>query len=149
MKIILETEGQTQKLAKEFSNIIVLPLIIGFKGDLGVGKTVFIRNLIKCFKEDEAVKSPTFSLVEEYEYENAKIAHIDLYRITNDEEYYLDYQDYQANNSLILIEWIQNDLKLMSNSDIIIEINIPKEKNNREISFEGQSNIGKKILKNL
>lgn len=149
MKLIIQSEAETQKLANRFHELISLPLIVGFKGDLGVGKTAFIRNLIRCYKIDERVKSPTFSLIEEYNYTNVNIQHVDLYRLNKNEEYLADIYDFQKKDSLILIEWIENDLRLLKNSDIIIDIFILDEKNHREIVFNGLSSKGKQIIKNL
>ena len=149
MKLIIQSEAETQKLANRFYELISLPLIVGFKGDLGVGKTAFIRNLIRCYKIDERVKSPTFSLIEEYNYTNVNIQHVDLYRLNKNEEYLADIYDFQKKDSLILIEWVENDLRLLKNSDIIIDIFILDEKNHREIVFNGLSSKGKQIIKNL
>ena len=86
IKYILNSEKQTREVAEKFSKAISLPLIVGLKGDLGVGKTAFIRSFIKLYNKDEKVKSPTFSLVEEYIYDKISIIHADLYRIKKSEE---------------------------------------------------------------
>ena len=149
IKYILNSEAQTREAAKKFSKVISLPLIVGLTGDLGVGKTTFIRSFIKLYNKDERVKSPTFSLVEEYIYDKINIIHADFYRIKENEKYYLNLEDYQSKNSLILIEWINNDQKFMTFSDIIIDINILDKKDQREIVFSGFSERGKKIIKNI
>jgi len=149
IKYILNSEAQTREAAKKFSEAISLPLIVGLTGDLGVGKTAFIRSFIKLYNKDERVKSPTFSLVEEYIYDKINIIHADFYRIKENEKYYLNLEDYQSKNSLILIEWINNDQKFMTFSDIIIDINILDKKDQREIVFSGFSEKGKKIIKNI
>ena len=149
MKFIADSEKQTANLAKKLSNVIKPPLIVGFCGELGVGKTVFIRNLIKKYKKDERVKSPSFSIMEEYEYKNIKIFHVDLYRINKNEKNYLDLNNYYSEDCLIFIEWINNDKKLMKNSDIVININVMKKNNSREIELTGNSIIGKKIITEL
>ena len=149
IKYILNSEKQTKEIAEKFSKAISLPLIVGLKGDLGVGKTAFIRSFIKLYNKDEKVKSPTFSLVEEYIYDKISIIHADLYRIKKNEKYYLNFEDYQSKNSLILIEWINNDQKFMAYSDIIIDINILDKKNQREIIFYAFSEVGTKIIKNI
>ena len=65
MKIILKTEIDTEDLAIKFSRIISTPLIIGFTGELGVGKTHFIRSIIQSFNSNERVKVLSFSLENE------------------------------------------------------------------------------------
>jgi len=149
MKFIVKTEKQTVDFANKFSKVVKPPLIIGISGELGVGKTSFIRNLIKTYKNNERVKSPTFSIVEEYEYNDIKIVHADLYRINKNERNYIDFNSYYSDDCLILIEWIENDLKLMRNSDIIININILGKKDSREIKLVGNSLNGKKLIKKI
>ena len=148
IKYILNSEKQTREVAKKFSKAISLPLIVGLKGDLGVGKTAFIRSFIKLYNKDEKVKSPTFSLVEEYIYDKISIIHADLYRIKKNEKNYLNYPDYISENSLIIIEWVKNDKKIMLKSDIIIEINI-MGKDQREINIDAISIKGKSVIQNI
>ena len=149
MKYVLNSENETQELVEKFTKEISLPLIVGLQGDLGVGKTVFVRSIIKSYNKNERVKSPTFSLVEEYQYDKIDITHIDLYRIRKNEKYYLNISDYQNEKSLILIEWINNDKKLMNYSDIIINIAILDSKETRIIEFSANSKNGKKIIQNI
>ncbi|MBT7542720.1 MAG: tRNA (adenosine(37)-N6)-threonylcarbamoyltransferase complex ATPase subunit type 1 TsaE [Gammaproteobacteria bacterium] len=144
----IKSEKETEIIAKALNRAIELPIVIGIKGELGSGKTVFVRSLIRLYKKNEKVKSPTFSLVEEYKYNKIDITHIDLYRIKKHEKYYLNYSDYISENSLIIIEWVENDEKIMLKSDIIIELNII-EKKQREIKLEGKSSKGKKIIQSI
>tara|TARA_B100001057_G_scaffold461205_1_gene512995 strand:- start:333 stop:800 length:468 start_codon:yes stop_codon:yes gene_type:complete len=146
MKIILKTEIDTEELAIKFSKIISPPLIIGFTGELGVGKTQFIRSMIRSFNVNERVKSPTFGIAEEYLFKEAKIVHADLYRIKKSERDYIDFNSYYDNNFLILVEWIQNDTKLFSYSDILIDIILCKNNIDREILISGKSQRGLEIL---
>ena len=146
MKIISKSETETKELAIKFLKKISFPLIIGFSGELGVGKTQFIRNMIQTFDKDERVKSPTFGIAEEYLFKEAKIVHADLYRIKKNERDYIDFNSYYEDNFLILIEWIENDSRLFSYSDILIDMRLCKNNIDRKISFSGKSTRGKKIL---
>ena len=148
MKFKIKSERDTEILAKKFNHSIELPIIVGINGELGSGKTVFVRSLIRSYKKNEKVKSPTFSLVEEYKFNKINIIHIDLYRIKKNEKNYLNYPDYITENSLIIIEWIKNDEKIMLKSDIIIEINII-EKDQREIKIEAMSIKGKRVVQSI
>tara|TARA_B100000575_G_scaffold286993_1_gene284583 strand:- start:768 stop:1232 length:465 start_codon:yes stop_codon:yes gene_type:complete len=146
MKIISKSETETEELAIKFLKKISFPLIIGFSAELGVGKTQFIRSMIQTFDKDERVKSPTFGIAEEYLFKEAKIVHADLYRIKKDEKDYIDFNSYYEDNFLILIEWIENDSRLFSYSDILIDMRLCKNNIDRKISFSGKSTRGKKIL---
>ena len=148
MKFKIKSEKDTEILAKKFNQSISLPIIVGINGELGSGKTVFVRSLIRSYNKNEKVKSPTFSLVEEYKFKKINIIHIDLYRIKKNEKNYLNYPDYISENSLIIIEWVKNDKKIMLKSDIIIEINI-MEKDQREIKIDAISIKGKRIIQNI
>ena len=146
MKIISKSEAETEELAIKFLKKISFPLIIGFSGELGVGKTQFIRSMIQTFDKDERVKSPTFGIAEEYLFKEAKIVHADLYRIKKNERDYIDFNSYYEDNFLILIEWIENDSRLFSYSDIFIDMRLCKNNIDRKILFSGKSTRGKKIL---
>ena len=149
MKIISKSETETKELAIKFLKKISFPLIIGFSGELGVGKTQFIRNMIQTFDKDERVKSPTFGIAEEYLFKEAKIVHADLYRIKKDERDYIDFNSYYEDNFLILIEWIGNDSRLFLYSDILIDMRLCKNNVDRKILFSGKSSRGKKILQDF
>ena len=133
IKYILNSEKQTREVAEKFSKAISLPLIVGLKGDLGVGKTAFIRSFIKLYNKDEKVKSPTFSIVEEYIYDKISIIHADLYRIENSNEIdALGIEDILYNGA-VLIEWpdkIKNKLNYN-----ILEIKIKILNNSRTASI--------------
>ena len=146
MKIISKSETETEELAIKFLKKISFPLIIGFSGELGVGKTQFIRSMIRTFDKDERVKSPTFGIAEEYLFKEAKIVHADLYRIKKNERDYIDFNSYYEDNFLILIEWIGNDSRLFLYSDILIDMRLCKNNIDRKILFSGKSTRGKKIL---
>tara|TARA_B100000035_G_C20991596_1_gene550430 strand:- start:711 stop:1166 length:456 start_codon:yes stop_codon:yes gene_type:complete len=111
-KIILSTEKDTEELAKKFLKKLQLGDIIFLYGDIGVGKTTFIRYLINGFQKKNNLKlteviSPTFNLMNEYEVNQIKINHYDLFRIKSvDELKNLNLFD-NASNLITLIEWPQ------------------------------------------
>lgn len=91
-----------KELINEVSNKVLL-----FYGDMGVGKTTLIKELVQQLEVDDVVSSPTFSLVNEYHSRKGEtIYHFDFYRI-NDEEEALDMgvEDYLYSNNWCLIEW--------------------------------------------
>jgi len=77
-----------------------------FYGDMGVGKTTLIKNLIRLLGSEDEVSSPTFSIVNEYKLNDEKIYHFDLYRIKDTEEAYnFGIEDYLNSNYWTFIEW--------------------------------------------
>ena len=80
--------------------------IICLDGDLGVGKTVFTQGFAKGLGIDEAVNSPTFTIIQEYDEGRLPLYHFDVYRIGDPEEMYeIGYEDYFYGQGVYLIEW--------------------------------------------
>ena len=104
-----ETEDYGKALAKEIKGDSSLPKFVALYGDLGVGKTAFVRGFTSEFSENARVKSPTFALVNEYKGEGLSIFHFDAYRIGDEDELYsIGLYDYQARNGICLVEWSEN-----------------------------------------
>jgi tRNA threonylcarbamoyladenosine biosynthesis protein TsaE len=77
-----------------------------FIGEMGSGKTTFIKALVKELGSSDSVSSPTFSIVNEYKTETDTIYHFDMYRIENIEELYnLGIEEYLTSNAWKMIEW--------------------------------------------
>ena len=111
-KIDLSSEIQTEEFALKFSKKIKAQDIIFLYGEMGVGKTTFVRYLINRFQKENnlimtEVTSPTFNILNEYQIKKIKIYHYDLYRINSENELKdLNLFGDQL-NSITLIEWPQ------------------------------------------
>ena len=121
-------EKETEDKAKNFASLIVgfkNSLLINLIGNLGAGKTTFVRGLIQELGFDEFVKSPTFTIVESYESDNLKVFHFDLYRIEDDKELQaIGVEDYLTEeNAITLVEWPEKSKRYFNNPDYIIELN--------------------------
>ena len=136
-KIILSSEKETEKLANKFFKKLKPGNIVFLYGEIGVGKTTFIRYLINQFQKDNdlditEVTSPTFNLLNEYQINQIKINHYDLFRLKSVEEIKnLDIFEDKI-NTVTLIEWPQ----------IIKE----KPKNLIELFFEYENNHEKRSV---
>ena len=95
-----------------------------FEGDLGAGKTTFIKSLCKELGSDDIVSSPTFSLVNHYISEKSgDIFHFDFYRIKSPEEAMdIGFEEYLDSNSYCLIEWPEKIMKLIFTDYVKVSI---------------------------
>jgi len=94
-----------------------------FYGEMGAGKTTLIKSLIKALGSEDAVSSPTFSLVNEYQSDQGRIFHFDFYRIEDENEALdMGIEDYLNTDSWKLIEWPQKISKLLDNPTQKLEI---------------------------
>ncbi|QIV96587.1 tRNA threonylcarbamoyladenosine biosynthesis protein TsaE [Allofrancisella inopinata] len=106
MKKIVSNEGQMLSLAAEYSKSLQPGKIIFLHGDLGAGKTTFVKGILKALGYKGNVKSPTYTLVESYEFNDFNIYHFDLYRISDPEELeWVGIRDYFNEKSICFIEW--------------------------------------------
>jgi len=111
-KIILSSEKKTEELANKLLKKFKLGDVIFLYGEIGVGKTTFVRYLINGYQKENNIKltevtSPTFNIINEYEINQTKINHYDLFRIKSVEETKnLGLFD-NLSNSITLVEWPQ------------------------------------------
>jgi len=135
--INLSSEKKTEELANKISKKLKLGHVIFFKGEMGVGKTTFIKYLINNFQKENKLKitevtSPTFNLLNEYQIKEIKINHYDLFRVKSLSEIQNLGLYEGIPNAITLIEWPQK-IK-------------PKPKNLIELNFEYGSDYKKRIV---
>ena len=138
-KIILNSLEETKKIASEIANQITLiskntAKIIFLRGDLGVGKTTLVKEILRFYGLLESVTSPTFTIIEPYFIGNKKIYHMDLYRIESRKELeVLGIEEYSnESNSIIFVEWPERGDGFFNECDLEIQLNHLKE-NSREL----------------
>ena len=119
-----ETEQIGYDVAELIKNDTTLPSFIALYGDLGVGKTAFVRGFTKLFSPSALVRSPTFALVNEYpSKESRRVFHFDMYRITDEDDLYsIGYYDYLDDGSICLVEWSENIPYAIPDEHIRVEI---------------------------
>ena len=106
-----ETEAVGKEFAAALSADDTLPRFVAMEGDLGVGKTVFVRGFTSEISPAAAVRSPTFALVNDYTKRGGTpIYHFDVYRITDDDDLYsTGFYDYlRDKRAFCLVEWSEN-----------------------------------------
>ena len=86
-----------------------LPPFVALYGDLGVGKTAFVRGFASVVAPAALVRSPTFALVNEYRGKELSLFHFDMYRIESEDDLYsIGYDDYLLRRGICLVEWSEN-----------------------------------------
>ena len=142
--IDISLEVNTAELAKKFSKILIKGDIVFFYGEIGVGKTTFIRHLVNSLQVNNRLRptevtSPTFNLVNEYDVGIFIIQHYDLYRLTrSDETKNIGLLENQK-EVLTLIEWPEKiDSKIDNKIDLFFEYG--KDMDRRFLSIKGLSN---------
>ena len=143
--IELPTSQATEDLAACFANGLGAPLIMTFSGEIGAGKTTFIRAMLRALGIQSAIKSPTFSLVESYLINSLHIHHFDLYRIHEEAELeYIGFRDYFTKNAICCIEWPEQAMNYIKHVDVKITLELKGE--GRQMKVQACSPAGAAIL---
>ena len=149
--IDISLEVKTVELAKKFSQIIKKGDVIFFHGEIGVGKTTFIRHLINNLQKNNhlnltEVTSPTFNLVNEYDVGNIVIQHYDLYRLTNSSEIKNIGLFEKYKEIITLIEWPEKiERKFENKIDLFFEYG--KDLDKRFLSIKGLNDERLNVIK--
>lgn len=120
-KYPLVTLQDTKDLAVLLAKAIYFPLTCYLQGDIGIGKTTLVQNLLAKLGVTEAVVSPTFTLMQHYQVDKWEVLHLDLYRIEDPEELvYLNLPQFMGKQTLALIEWPELGGQLLPAADLHI-----------------------------
>ncbi|MFD1258967.1 tRNA (adenosine(37)-N6)-threonylcarbamoyltransferase complex ATPase subunit type 1 TsaE [Mucilaginibacter terrae] len=122
--------------AQSLINFAGIQKIFLFYGDMGAGKTTFIKALCQELGITDEVTSPTFSIVNEYAGTNVRVYHFDFYRLKNQEEALdMGYEEYFYSGDYCLIEWPENIPNLLPSNFISIAISVTDQQT-RNFSFK-------------
>ena len=124
MELIITSPENTEQVAKKFFSLFSQYKIFAFYGELGAGKTTFIKALCKEAGVTDIVSSPSFALVYEYQRENGEnIYHFDFFRIKNQSELFdLGYEDYIYSGNICFIEWPEMAENLLPDETLKVRI---------------------------
>ena len=148
LKILLFNEKNTLDLGESISAHLTEGLLIFLKGDLGAGKTTLARGLINSLGYVGSVKSPTYSLIEQYEFDAFTLNHFDLYRFVSSNEWLSSgFQEYINSHDVTLIEWPEKSSGFLPKPDLEVELLYKNE--SRIAHINSFTEKGHKCLKNL
>lgn len=137
MEFVSNSIEETFEIAKNIALTLSKPAIILLRGDLGAGKTHFVKGFVKALGGDDLVTSPTFTIMNEYNLQNCSVYHFDMYRLSSYEEAlalgFEEYFDLKTLNGFSLVEWAENVEGLFPKEARTIEILKTEKENQRRI----------------
>lgn len=123
--------------------------VVFLHGDLGAGKTTLSRGVLRAFGHQGSVKSPTYTLVEPYEFEGVTVYHFDLYRLGDPEELdYMGIRDYFAGPTVCLVEWSSRGEGYLPRADLHVDIG-HIDTDHRRVVLRANSERGRVICQQL
>ena len=123
LSFILDDDTQTVALGLALAALLPLPFVIYMYGELGAGKTTFVRGLLQGLGHQGAVKSPTYTLVEPYQLDDKGVYHFDLYRLGDPEELeYIGIREYHEEDALLIFEWPDKGAGMIPPADLVINL---------------------------
>lgn len=134
MGMLVSSEQQMIEFGEKIAKSLSAPLVIELLGDVGAGKTTFVRGLAKGLGVKEAVTSPSFTISKVYQGENCQLVHYDFYRLTDPGIMVEDFQEsIDDENTITVVEWGESVQGILPKHHMIIEIKYIDE-NKREIT---------------
>ncbi|MEJ2309363.1 MAG: tRNA (adenosine(37)-N6)-threonylcarbamoyltransferase complex ATPase subunit type 1 TsaE [Gammaproteobacteria bacterium] len=134
MRLHLPDEEAQVRFGVTLASLLPPCAIVFLEGDLGAGKTTLVRGILRGLGWRGNVKSPTYTIVEPYEFDGITLYHFDLYRLADPEE--LDYLGLREmlGQGMLLFEWPERGAGCLPDPDCVIRISHSRE--GRELTIE-------------
>ena len=139
-----------QKLGGAIATVCKPDWIIYLCGELGTGKTTLVRGFLRKLGWHGAVRSPTFTLLEPYKFNDMSIYHFDLYRLMHAEEFiYIGGRDCFTEQSICLVEWPERGKGFLPEADLFCSFDFSAKGKERKVQLIAKSSRDKKIINTL
>ena len=138
MEYVSNSPAETEALGAALAGRLKPGAVVAFSGDLGAGKTAFVRGMARGLDICERVTSPTFTIVNEYEGGRLPLFHFDMYRLSSSDELFdIGWEDYLARGGVCAVEWSENVSDALEGDCIRVDIRRGAHDNQRLIRIEG------------
>lgn len=119
---ISKNEQDTERVGEGFARELPNGAVVAMYGDLGAGKTAFVRGMARGMGLDSRVSSPTFTIVNEYLGER-ELIHFDMYRLSNaDELFDIGWEDYLNRGAVCAVEWSEKVEEAFTGEEYVVSI---------------------------
>lgn len=136
MRFVSKSAEETERLGKELGEKLKKGQVVSLRGSLGAGKTVLAKGIAKALGINEAIVSPTFTIVQEY-HGKEKLYHLDIYRLSGDDEFEsMGGEEFLYPDGITLIEWSEKIEDMLPDDTLFISIAID-ENQDRIIEITG------------
>jgi len=140
MEYISNSVRETEELGAALAAGLEPGTVVAFTGDLGAGKTAFVRGMAAGLGVEGRVTSPTFTIVNEYEGGRLPLFHFDMYRLSGPEELFdIGWEDYLVRGGVCAVEWSENIAGGLEADAIRVDIRRGVRDEERRISITGGS----------
>lgn len=136
------SEQDTEALGRALVQRLQPGAVVAFTGDLGAGKTAFVRGMAQGLGVAGRVTSPTFTIVNEYEGGRLPLFHFDLYRLaSSDELFEIGWEDYLRRGGVCAVEWSENAAGALERDTVRVDLRRGAEDGQRVITIQGVDGI--------
>ena len=123
MEVITNSPEETEDLGAALAERLEAGTVVAFTGDLGAGKTAFVRGLARGLGIPDRVTSPTFTIVNEYEGGRLPLFHFDMYRLGSEEELFdIGWEDYLRRGGVCAVEWSEHIAGALEPGTVRVEL---------------------------
>ena len=137
MTYISKSEQETERIGSEFAASLPGGTVVAMYGDLGAGKTAFVRGMARGMGLDCRVSSPTFTIVNEY-LGQRELIHFDMYRLSDaDELFDIGWEDYLIRGGVCAVEWSERVTDALPEDTLWVDIARGSGENDRIITITG------------
>ena len=134
--------GETEALGAALAKLLWPGAVVAFTGDLGAGKTAFVRGMAQGLGVAGRVTSLTFTIVNEYEGGRLPLFHFDLYRLaSSDELFEIGWEDYLRRGGVCAVEWSENAAGALERDTVRVDLRRGAEDGQRVITIQGVDGI--------